>query len=94
MPAKFHMTVSRRFRKNSLMPPNIELHRADIKPQDIRKMQGYLVTTPARTIMDMLDAETMHPQDILEALNQAAKTGLVTQEEASQIRAQGQSNDK
>ena len=94
MPAKFHITVPKLFRKNSAIPPNIILYRTDTKPQDIRKMQGYLVTTPAKTIMDMLEAETMHPRDIMAALKQATKSGLITQEEARRIRFTKQSHDQ
>jgi len=94
MPAKFHMTVPRLFRKSSRIPPNIVLHRANIKPQDIRKMQGYCVTTPAKTIVDMLEAGTMHSRDISEALRQAIKSGLITQEESRRIRVRRQSDVK
>jgi len=86
MPDKFHMTVPKLFRKNSAIPPNIVLHRTDIEPGDILKMQGYLVATPAKTITDMLEAETMHTHDIMAAFNQATKNGLITQEEARRIR--------
>jgi predicted transcriptional regulator of viral defense system len=93
MPAKFHMMVPKLFRKNSTIPPNIVFHRGDLAPQDIRNMQGYLVTTPARTIADMLAAESMHPGDIMVAFKQATKSGLITQEEARHIHFPKNSHD-
>ncbi len=94
MPAKFHMTVPKRFRKNGIMPPNIVLHRSDIKPRDIRKMHGYCVTTPARTIMDMFEAGAMHPDDVAAVLKQAVESGLITQEESRYIRVGRRGNGK
>ena len=94
MPAKYHITVPKSFRKSSAIPRNIVLHRGNIKPQDVRNMQGYLVTTPAKTICDMLESGTMHTRDIMAALKQAQKSGLVTQEEARRIRACRKTDDK
>lgn len=94
MPAKYHVTVPKSFRKSSAIPRNIVLHRGNIKPQDVRNMQGYLVTTPAKTICDMLESGTMHTRDIMAALKQAQKSGLVTQEEARRIRACRKTDDK
>jgi len=94
MPAKYHITVPQSFRKSSAIPHNIALHRGSIRPQDIRNMQGYLVTTPAKTICDMLESGTMHTRDIMAALKQAQKSGLVTQEEARRIHACRKTDDK
>jgi len=84
-PAKLHMTVSHSFRKHNSLPPIIVLHRAELPESDISKYQGYLVTTPVRTIRDMLEAGTMHPQDIKTGLRQAVQKGLITHKEAETI---------
>lgn len=84
-PAKLHMTVSHSFRKRNPLPPIIVLHRAELPESDISKYQGYLVTTPVRTIRDMIEAGTMHPQDIKTGLRQAVQKGLITHKEAETI---------
>lgn len=86
MPAKFHLTVSRKFRKSGSTPPHIKLHRAELKAGEIREMQGYSVTSPVKTIADMIKAQTMHSDEIVAAFKHAVKTGLITQQEARTIR--------
>jgi len=84
-PAKIHMTVPRSFRKGTSLPIILVLHRAEIPQSDISHFQGYRVTSPARTIRDMLEADTMHPQDIKAGLRQAVQKGLITRDEADKI---------
>lgn len=94
MPAKFHLTVSRKFRKSGSIPSHIQLHRAELKDGDVREMQGYSVTTPAKTIADMTEAQTMHLSEIAAAFKQAVKTGLITQREARLISLPRKGHDK
>lgn len=84
-PAKIHMTVPRSFRKGTSLPKILVLHRAEIPESDISRFQGYRVTSPARTIRDMLEAGTMQPQDIKAGLRQAVQKGLITRDEADRI---------
>jgi predicted transcriptional regulator of viral defense system len=84
-PAKIHMTVPRSFRKGTSLPKILALHRAEIPQSDISRFQGYRVTSPARTIRDMLEAGTMQPQDIKAGLRQAVQKGLITRDEADKI---------
>lgn len=84
-PAKIHMTVPRSFRKGTSLPKILILHRAEIQESDISRFQGYRVTSPARTIRDMLEAGTMQPHDIKAGLRQAVQKGLITGEEAEKV---------
>jgi len=84
-PAKIHMTVPRTFRKGAGLPKILVLHRAQIPPSDISVFQGYRVTSPTRTIRDMLEMGTMQPQDIKAGLRQAVQKGLITRAEADKI---------
>lgn len=86
MPAKFHMTVSKKFRKSGSIPSHIKLHRAELKAGEIQEMHGYSVTTPVKTIAEMLKAQSMHPGEIAAAFKQAVKSGLITQQAARLIR--------
>src|SRR5271155_6077792 len=55
MPAKLHMTVPRRFRRNSKIPRVLVLHFADLPESDIGVAHGVRVTRPMRTILDLLE---------------------------------------
>jgi predicted transcriptional regulator of viral defense system len=48
MPAKLHITVSNNFRKQA--PDACVLHYNDLPKEDIESYEGFLVTTPLRTI--------------------------------------------
>src|SRR6266699_6200622 len=54
MPSKLHMTVPKKFRRNSQIPEMLVLHRADLAKEDIQEMHGMRVTRPLRTITDLL----------------------------------------
>lgn len=84
-PAKIYMTVPPSFRKHNTLPPILVLHRAKLPQSDISKFQGYWVTTPLRTIKDMLTAGAMHPHDIKIGLKQAVQKGLITPHDADTI---------
>lgn len=56
LPAKIHMTVERGFRKR--IPPVLVVHRAALPEAEIRSHGGFRITTPLRTILDLLRAST------------------------------------
>ncbi len=58
MPAKMHMTVPPSFRKSGDIPKNLKLHFASLVKTDIEIHQGFRVTTPLRTLIDIIDAGT------------------------------------
>jgi len=77
MPEKLHMTVPTAFRRLRPPPKVLVLHWADLAGQEIEPRQGYAVTTPMRTLLDMA-AEESTPEDLLEqAVRDAVKKGLV-----------------
>ena len=77
--------MPRSFRKGTPLPRGIVFYRSELPKSDVSEFHGYRVTTPARTIRDMLEAGTMHPQDIKEGLLQAVQKGLITNQQASKI---------
>src|SRR6516225_2053575 len=52
MPSKLHMTVPKSFRRNSLIPEILVLHRTNLDKADVQEMHGVRVTRPLRTIVD------------------------------------------
>lgn len=77
-PAKLHMTVPTRFRRTSTVPAILVLHYADLSEGDIQSAQGFKVTHPLRTILDLIAAGTVERTFIQQALTQAVDRGLVT----------------
>ena len=53
MPSKLHMSVPKKFRKRTSIPKVLPLHYADLRDVDIQAQQGYLITTPLRTLIDI-----------------------------------------
>jgi predicted transcriptional regulator of viral defense system len=81
MPAKLHMTVPRKFRKSSKIPAVLVLHFADLPSADIQDREGYRVTRPMRTILDLSDTRDI-PDDLLaQAFHEARERGLITETE-------------
>lgn len=58
MPAKLHMTVPLSFRRNTLIPSVLELHYKNLQKSRIASLDGYLITTPYQTILDVVVRET------------------------------------
>jgi len=81
MPAKMHMTVPRGFRRRIEIPKVLCLHYANLKQSEIEERQGYRVTTPFRTLLDVFEAETVADNFLAQAVNQALERGLVAAEE-------------
>lgn len=84
-PAKLHLTVPPKFRKLHAPPKGIVLHRAELKESEIRKQQGYFVTTPLKTLQDMLSAQLMDANEVKLAAKQAVQRGIMTPDEADII---------
>ena len=86
MPRKLHMTVPKRFRKNTPIPRALVLHRADLVPTDIETIHGVQVTGPLRTISDLLVEGRVSKDLILQALRESLRRGLITRSAIRQTR--------
>ena len=85
-PAKLHMTVPTDFRRNSDIPGILVLHYADLPASDIQTAQGFRYTHPLRTILDLIEAGTVEPNFIRQALRQAVDRGLITRQHIRKTR--------
>jgi predicted transcriptional regulator of viral defense system len=84
-PARLHMTVPPKFRKFNSSPKGIVLHRAELKESEIKKKQGFCVTTPLKTLQDMFSAQLMDANEVKLAAKQAVRSGIMTPDEADMI---------
>ncbi len=81
MPAKLHMTVPSKFRRGAEIPAILVLHYADLEPVDIEEREGFRVTRPMRTILDLISTGGL-PADLLkQAFDEARNRGLITARE-------------
>jgi len=80
-PAKLHMTVPPPFRRSAKVPAILVLHHAGLGGQDVEQRQGFRVTRPLRTIVDLAAADLVSRDTIAQALTESRSRGLVTARE-------------
>ncbi len=66
------------FRRNSEIPGILMLHYADLTKSDVQTAQRFRFTRPLRTILDLIEANTVERGFIRQALRQAIDRGLIT----------------
>lgn len=85
-PSKLHMTVPLGFRRNSDIPSELVLHKAELPAADIVQERGYSVTRPMRAIFDCAGAGT--DRDLIkQALEQGLQRGLITRAELKRAKS-------
>ena len=80
-PSKLHMTVPKHFRRNSKLPSILLLHHADLRPGDIETAQGYKFTKPLRTILDLIEEDSVSNSIVRQAIRQSFARGLVARKQ-------------
>ena len=80
-PAKLHMTVPMRFRRNSEIPSILVLHYADLSASDVQTGPGYKTTRPLRTMLDLIESGEVERNFIRQALTQAVDRGMITRQQ-------------
>ena len=68
MSPALEMTVPKGFRRRGATPEGLTLHYADLAEGDIAARNGYRLTTPLRTILDLVAADTMPREELSKAL--------------------------
>lgn len=74
LPSKTHLTVPPGFRKKG--PGSVILHRAHLEATDVETREGFRITTPLRTIVD-LAREHLDPERLAAVTRDALKQGLI-----------------
>ena len=75
MPGKVHLSVPKGFRKRP--PRGVALHKSDLADGDVEAWNGFEVTTPLRTILDVARSREMSPEHLESAVREAVARGLV-----------------
>lgn len=73
-PARIHLSVPPGFRRQ--LPDGVELHRAMLGPDDWEERDGFRITTPLRTLVDVAASPTAWPY-LHAAVADALARGLV-----------------
>lgn len=81
MPSKIHLSVPKRFRKEP--PPGVVLHKATLPPDETEGREGFRVTTPLRTLVDLAES-ALSPEHLEAATRQALNLGLVRDDQLQQ----------
>ncbi|MEF2279915.1 type IV toxin-antitoxin system AbiEi family antitoxin domain-containing protein [Deinococcus sp. YIM 134068] len=74
MPDRVHLVVPPGFRKRP--PPGVVLHRGVLPEADLQPAQGYCLTTPLRTLLDLAGSD-LSPEHLHQGLREALERGLV-----------------
>jgi predicted transcriptional regulator of viral defense system len=80
-PSKIHITVPNRFRRNSKPPSILVLHYADILARDIEAAQGFKFTKALRTILDVIETDSVSKDIVRQAIRQAFERGLINRKQ-------------
>ena len=80
-PSKIHMTVPTSFRRNSEIPSILKLHYTDLTKEEIKMSRGFRITTPIRTIQDVIEVKNISFEFIEQAIKQSINRGLLTKKQ-------------
>lgn len=91
MPALVHLTVPAGFRKR--IPPGCVLHKAALAPVDVEARDGYQVTTPLRTLLDVAESP-LSREHLNAAVHDALQRGLVRRRQLENASASPQARHR
>jgi predicted transcriptional regulator of viral defense system len=75
MPRRIHLTVPPSFRKAT--PRGSVLHRATLADGDIEQRDGYEMTSPLRTLVDVATESSVTDEQLGKAIQEAMERGMV-----------------
>jgi predicted transcriptional regulator of viral defense system len=73
-PAHVHLTVPRNFRQTD---PGVVIHRADLPERDVEEREGFRVSTPLRSLLDVAAGE-LDLDQLAQAIKEALVRGMTT----------------
>jgi predicted transcriptional regulator of viral defense system len=86
MPAKLHMTVPPGFRRMAAIPEVLRLHRARLSGRDVQTIDGVRLTTPMRTLLDVIAEGAIAQELLVQAVDEALRRGMVTRRQLEEAR--------
>jgi predicted transcriptional regulator of viral defense system len=86
MPAKLHMTVPPGFRRMAAIPEVLRLHRARLGERDVQTIDGVRVTTPIRTLLDVIAEGAIAQELLAQAVDEALRRGMIRRRQLEEAR--------
>jgi hypothetical protein len=87
MPAKLDMTVPPGFQRMAAIPRVLRLHGGRLAEDDIETTDGVRVTTPLRTLVDVVVEDRLAADLQVQAFREALQRGLVMARQLVQVKA-------
>ena len=75
LPHRTHLTVPASFRKTPLR--GSKLHKAKLTHNEVEQREGFAVTTPLRTLLDVANDPRIPQEQVAKAISDAVERGLV-----------------
>lgn len=75
-PAKVHITIPARFRVQRKIPNYLVVHHGDLAREDVTRLEGMPITTPARTIRDCIRTH-LGSALATQAIDEARRAGML-----------------
>lgn len=91
-PSKLYMTVPPMFRRSATIPFVLMLHRSNLEKADVKKCQGFSVTTPVRTFQDLIETQRISFEFIEQGIKQAITRGLARRKDIKSLLVQTAKN--
>lgn len=77
MPRRLDMTVPPGFQRMAAIPRVLQLHRARLGNGDVETIDGVLVTTALRTLVDIIADDSLSRELQVQAVHEAIRRGLI-----------------
>ena len=88
-PVKIHMIVPRNFKRKAKIPDVLILHKTGLVPEEWKDMGGFRVTTPTRTLSDIIFSQRISRDFVCQAIEEGMGRGLYP---VSELRKYGIAN--
>jgi predicted transcriptional regulator of viral defense system len=87
MPRRLDMSVPPGFQRMAAIPAVLNLHRARLGDDDVETVDGVRVTTPLRTLVDVIDDEILGQDLQVQAVHEAIRRGRVARRQLETAKA-------
>lgn len=85
LPDKLYMIVPLSFRRNAPIPKILVIYRKQLSQDEVTFISGYFVTTPYRTLLDMIVEANISHELIFQAIKMASDRGIIARRALNQL---------
>lgn len=85
MPRRLDMTVPPGFQRMAAIPAVLHLHRARLGGEDVETIDGARVTTPLRTLVDVIADDALSRDLQVQAVHEAIRRGLIMRRQLEMV---------